>query len=370
MKDELYQALNLEIHQIAKQVVNMQYEIHPAFKTYGMNGYAKSIQDAQYNLQFLLTAYQYNNLEILIHYLEWTDRLFKNINLPENTLLQHLELLTVVLQNWLKPLEVKESLKHQLINLLSEATEKLKAKQRLVSLVGTHEISLENPYYQRYEETIFKGDRGALKSLFAEMVEANLGLEFIYGEIMEVFQKRLGLLWHEQKITVAKEHFATAMSQYAMTLLYDQIFSTPRKGKRMLAACVSGELHEFGIRLIADYFEYKGWDTVYYGANNSQSALVQATLEQSPDIIFLSCTMTYHLDHLETLIGEIKKVGVTAPICVGGYPFDVSPVLSKQIGADYYTANFREAFLLAQQIVTEIEEDVRTDGSFLECHYL
>lgn len=358
MKDDLYLLFNLEMNRIAKQVVNMHYENYPEFKVYGLDGYTKSIQDAQYNLQFILTAYQYNNLDILLHYLDWTERLFKNIRLPDNTLLRHLELIKVVIDQWLETISVNDALKNRLVHLLSKSIEWLNERQD-VPQTRLDDMILENPYYQRYESAIFNGDREGLNVLFSEIKKEQLGLEFIYGELMEPFQRRLGHLWHEQKISVAKEHYSTAMSQYAMTLLYDQIFTTPRKGRRMFAACVSGELHEFGIRLISDYFEYKGWDTIYYGANNTASSLTQAIKEQKPDIIFLSCTMTYHLENLEKLISEIKSAGITAPIAVGGYPFDVSSVLSAQIGADYYTANFQDAFLLAEEVVMSITEDVK-----------
>lgn len=350
MKDELYQAITLEMNHLAKQVVNVHYEAHPEFKTYGLGGYTKSIQDAQYNLQFLLTAYQYNNLALFLNYIEWTENLFKHIKLPKGTLLKHVELLKEVLQDYLEIQPIEKSQKEQLMYLLSESIKWLRARQEMpVSTFSGEDIS--NFYYQRYETAIFKGDREGLNTLIAEMREDQLSMEFIYGEIMQKFQRRVGVLWHEQQISVAKEHYATAMSQYAMTLMYDQIFTTPRKGRKMFAACVSGELHELGIRLIADYFEYKGWDTAYYGANNTEMSLVQAIKEQSPDIIFLSCTMSYHLDHLEKLIHAIKKSGVLVPVCVGGYPFGVAPILAEQIGADYHTLDFKEAFQLAESII-------------------
>lgn len=350
MKDELYQAITLEMNHLAKMIVNKHYEIHPEFKAYGVNGYTKSVQDAQYNLQFLLTAYQYNNEDLFCHYLEWTDSLFNNIKLPKNTLLQHLELLKATLFDYLGTQTIDIALKNQLLLLLTESMEWLNSNSKVVD-TNIGETILRDPYYQRYEAAIFKGDREALNILFSDMKIAQLSMEFIYGEILETFQRNVGKLWHEQQISVAKEHYSTAMSQYAMTLLYDQIFTTQRIGKKMFAACVSGELHEFGIRLIADYFEYKGWDSAYYGANNSEMALVQAIKEQKPDIIFLSCTMTYHLDHLERLIQEIKRSNIKVPICVGGYLFGISPILSEQIGADFYTSGFREAFQLAESIV-------------------
>jgi hypothetical protein len=34
-----------------------------------------------------------------------------------------------------------------------------------------------------------------------------------------------------------------------------------------VAACVSGELHEIGVRMLCDLLEMEGWNTIYLGAN-------------------------------------------------------------------------------------------------------
>ncbi|MDZ7776615.1 MAG: hypothetical protein U5L09_13885 [Bacteroidales bacterium] len=52
-----------------------------------------------------------------------------------------------------------------------------------------------------------------------------------------------------------------------MSQLYPYIFNSQRVGKSMVAATVGGELHEMGIRMVADFFEMEGWDTWYLGAN-------------------------------------------------------------------------------------------------------
>ena len=52
----------------------------------------------------------------------------------------------------------------------------------------------------------------------------------------------------------------------ALSQLYPLIFGQKRRGKRVLVACVGSELHEIGARMVADLFEYQGWDSIYLGA--------------------------------------------------------------------------------------------------------
>ena len=67
-------------------------------------------------------------------------------------------------------------------------------------------------------------------------------------------------------LSVAQEHYCTAATQLVMSQLYPRIFSTERRGRTLVAARVADDLHEIGLRMVADFFEMEGWDTFYVGA--------------------------------------------------------------------------------------------------------
>ncbi|HEY5309978.1 MAG TPA: cobalamin B12-binding domain-containing protein, partial [Casimicrobiaceae bacterium] len=51
---------------------------------------------------------------------------------------------------------------------------------------------------------------------------------------------------------------------------------------------VSGDLHELGARMVADFFEMEGWDSYYTGANTPTGGVVQAIVERRPDVLAIS----------------------------------------------------------------------------------
>jgi methanogenic corrinoid protein MtbC1 len=156
---------------------------------------------------------------------------------------------------------------------------------------------------------------------------------------MQVFQPsqlEIGRLWQINQMSVAQEHYCTAATQMIMSQLYHHIFGTPKNGRRLVAACVGNELHELGLRMVADFFEMDGWDTYYLGSNTPASSIVQTVFERQADVLALSATMTFHIKFVKDLIGQVRKADKSGKVKIlaGGYPFQVDPQLWRQVGAD------------------------------------
>jgi hypothetical protein len=65
------------------------------------------------------------------------------------------------------------------------------------------------------------------------------------------------LLCHIMK-DLDREHYATTVTQTVMSQFYDDIFDQPRKSRALVSCAVGSELHEMGIRMLSDIFEYNG----------------------------------------------------------------------------------------------------------------
>ena len=126
-----------------------------------------------------------------------------------------------------------------------------------------------------------------------------------------------------------------------MSQLYQYIFNSERNGLRLVATCISGDLHEVGIRMVADFFEMEGWDTFYLGANTPIESIIRTLREQEANLLVVSATMAYHVRAVADLIQAVRKDPVLSgvKIMVGGYPFNVAPELWQVIGADAHATN-------------------------------
>lgn len=197
----------------------------------------------------------------------------------------------------------------------------------------------------RYLELLARKDAETAIVLLLDAVQDGLPLKELYLQILQPVQYELGRLWQTGKITVADEHYCTAATQQVMSRLYPRIFSTPKNGKVLVAACGKNELHEVGLRMVADLFELDGWDTHFFSATTPHEQILQTIADTGADLLALSATLTANVPDIKQLIKEVRNTLLPAQpqIMVGGYPFHADPELWRRIGADSTAPGAEEA---------------------------
>jgi methanogenic corrinoid protein MtbC1 len=202
-------------------------------------------------------------------------------------------------------------------------------------------------------ETLLAGKRQAANTLILDRVKEGLPIQTLYLEVFQPALYKIGMLWQENSITVAQEHYCTAAIQMIMSMLYTRIFKMERNGKTLVATCVGGELHEIGIRMVADFFEMEGWDTYYYGANTPIRDMIETIRDINPDVIAISAAMSFNVATVKDLIREIRvELGEKAgKILVGGRPFNISKDLWKEVDADGYAVDASQAVSVAGSLI-------------------
>ena len=133
------------------------------------------------------------------------------------------------------------------------------------------------------------GDRHSAGKLIIEAVDNGISVKDIYLHVFQSSLYEVGRLWQENKITVAQEHYITAATQLIMSQLYPYISNNEKTGKVLVATSVSRELHEVGVRMVADFFEMDGWKTYYLGANTPTESVIQTIKSKKANLIIHIC---------------------------------------------------------------------------------
>ena len=207
----------------------------------------------------------------------------------------------------------------------------------------------------KYILFLLDGDRSSASRLIIDAVLNNeISIKDVY---IEVFQKSLyeiGRLWELNKISIADEHYFTAATQMIMSQLYEYVFTIKKRGKKLVGACVGGELHEIGIRMVCDFFEMEGWDTVYLGANVPAEAIVSCIKEYGADLVAISASMIFNIRKVFMFIEELKRDNSMdhIKIIVGGHPFNISGTLWRNVGADAFAATADQAVKTAESLIS------------------
>jgi methanogenic corrinoid protein MtbC1 len=213
----------------------------------------------------------------------------------------------------------------------------------------------------RYRELVLAGQRREASQLIGTAFNEGISIKDIYLHIFQPALRDIGRLWQTNRITVAQEHYFTAATQMIMSQLYPIIFSAKQNGPTLVSACVSGELHEIGMRMLTDIFELEGWNTHYLGANMPSAGIVDTVLALRADVVAISATITSHLP----LVREIVDTLRITPGCrdvrilVGGYPFNVSPELWRTVGADGGAPDALQALAVADRLLDRLPASKR-----------
>jgi methanogenic corrinoid protein MtbC1 len=211
-----------------------------------------------------------------------------------------------------------------------------------------------SPLARSYLETLLAGDREAAGRLVLRALQNGDSLRSVYREVFERTLQEVGVLWADGKIEVAAEHLFSLSTQRIMSQLYPHLLKAKKKGRGLtcLSLAVTGEYHEIGCRMVADFLEMEGWKTLFLGSNLTYQDILQAAREDRPDVLALSATMPHNIDSAGRIVRLIRETPVLQDtgILVGGQAFGADPGLWSKTGADGYAADADEAVKEAARI--------------------
>ena len=306
-------------------------------------------RDTRYNIDFLRTAYELHDDEVMAHYAAWLYTLMDSVldkqNIPTDTttyVLRHLD----CVKEGVKA-AIEDEKQAELLRLLDVAQRSVKAAAKAPKTEKAPS-KYEAEIAQYMDSLMQKNTRQALY-LINQFREKGIPVADIYVEIITESMHRVGDLWHTAQISVDTEHYCTATTQMAMEQLYPAVFSAVPKGRTVLCACPGSELHEMGARAVADLFESDGWDSIYLGAGVPIDAMLHAVEENRPDLIVLSVTMPQHLMACRDAVKAIRARCPQVKIAVGGGAFRSTSAIWTRWPIDYYTEDARELLQKANE---------------------
>ncbi|NGZ75568.1 cobalamin-dependent protein [Saccharibacillus alkalitolerans] len=340
-----------EIESLALDVTEEQYRIQPdLMDRYGRAGFEKSRRDTVYTLNYLAEGVLMDSPSLFLHYIGWLKQLLAGYGLTEADIRKKLELILDRVRAGRQG-EMTE----RTIHILEMGIERTREPAEVPPFIA--EDRLFGREARRYLDALLRSDRLGAYGVVDEMFERGETIRDIYRYVFQASQYEVGRLWQTQQISVADEHYCTAITQSAMSRLYAHWIGgeRPKRGSVLVSACVGGEMHEIGLRMLTDVFELEGWDTYYMGANADEDRLAETVARRGADIVALSATMTFHVRLMKKLIARLRAderlTGVK--IMVGGLPFNVDPFLWKRVGADGYAPDAEVALQEADRILKE-----------------
>lgn len=209
-----------------------------------------------------------------------------------------------------------------------------------------HRLALE------YLQKILEGNAAEAVSVVSRAAIKTLTPQAVYMQVLLPAQREVGRLWHAGELSVAQEHMVTAVTQRAMSVVISQAAPAPANGHTAVVAAVSGNVHDIGLRALADMFQLAGWRVIYAGSDVPMLDLPALLGFYEADLLMLGATLATHIPRIEQSIAAIReRCERPVRILVGGAAFDDAPELWSRIGSDGYAAGIDEALALGARLV-------------------
>ena len=337
----LFQDLNDDMKDMATKIFEKHFELDPKLM-FEFNDRQKMLmfEDILYNLSYLKASIQFNDDKIFTEYSVWLYQLL--CNLMKNTSKERVKEQLILNYKILKEVYAENhsaSSANNACNAIDKATEAVEKFFLNFFVSDRFEKGDYKNIKKKYIEFLMERDTKGAIELIGNAAKSGIGLNDIYVKIVQEVMYEIGNLWHQNIITIDKEHYCTATTQIVLSQFYPLIFSTPRNNHKMISCCVGSELHEMGIRMLSDLFEYSGWDSIYLGASVPKDSILHSIEENKPDFVALSVTMPQHLQICHEIVAAIKEKYPEILIAVGGRAFFSTDKLWEKWNVDIFTEN-------------------------------
>lgn len=172
---------------------------------------------------------------------------------------------------------------------------------------------------KRLTHAIVNGDHESADQITGELISAQQTLGDIYLKVVTPALEGVGESWCRGDIGVGEQKLATEIVIGQMDRLRAHFAPPARRSLyRVMVACIEGEQHYIGARMLADLCGARGWHVDFLGASVPNEALVAMVHRRHPQVVGLSVTMTQGVENVRLVLGELEKSAPEVRVIVAG----------------------------------------------------
>ncbi|GAB3164504.1 cobalamin B12-binding domain-containing protein [Amycolatopsis sp. NPDC004378] len=196
-------------------------------------------------------------------------------------------------------------------------------------------------YSERLWAAVTTGDEYAAGDIVVQALGDGADPESVLLDVIGAVQRKVGLEWAANRLTVAQEHAATAINDRVIaTFGYVLKRPEPHLG-RVTVACVDGEWHAMPARLLSEVLRLRGFQVDYLGAQVPAPHLVAHLHRTGPDAVALSGSIATRLPTAHATITACQAAAT--PVIAGGAAFGPDGRYARLLGAEAWAPDARSA---------------------------
>ncbi len=171
--------------------------------------------------------------------------------------------------------------------------------------------------------------------------------EVVCLEVLQEGLAEIGERWYKGEVSVQQEHFATELALRRLGRLMAAAPPCLRPG-RILIACAPDELHTFGPLLFALMLRWRGWPTVFLGADVPLERIDLTVAGTKPNLVALSAQRLYTAANLLTTARLVAEIGFT--VAFGGRALNQAPSIRARVPGFFLGEELPQAVATAEHL--------------------
>ncbi len=312
-------------------VTDRYYTTFPSLLVqFGERGRLATREDLGYHLEFLQPVIELGALDPFVDYLRWTKSLLTSRNIPTSYLPLALDWFAEFFSTRLPAEEA------------AIVVAALEAGKSALQAVNGHNAAylrgMPQPWEacDAFEPELLAGQHKKAWAIYQESIEASHDVVETSLHLVQPALYRIGQKWQENRISVSREHLATAIAQSILARGFSRAQPAPPRHGRVVLACVAGNNHSLGLTMVADALELEGWEVLNLGANNPTESIVTLVGETGPKLVGLSVSLPQHFAAARETIQRLTAQGGEGRpgIMLGGVAINQFAPLARLLGAD------------------------------------
>ncbi len=317
------------------------------YEQFGPRGRAACREDLAFHLDFLQPVLEFGLLQPMVDYLCWLASVLAARSIPADHILRSLDLLGEFFAEHMDAADA---------GVVTAALQAAGTRSMNVAAQGEPVTApappIPWPEASSFEAALLAGSQHEAFAVVNRCIENSHSLIGVELHVVQPSLYHIGEEWQANRVSVAKEHMATAIAVSVMTMGLLRSPPSATIDRRVLLACVAGNNHSVGLRMVADAFQLAGWDVQYLGADVPTAAITRQAAEWKAHLVGLSVAFAQQLPVAKEIIAQLaERFGSSRPaVIIGGLAINRFSRLADIVGADAFGADASAAVAAADRV--------------------
>lgn len=187
-------------------------------------------------------------------------------------------------------------------------------------LAAQHELGAPSVIAERFLTKALHGDLVGAAHVIRDAAELGMPLAQVFGDVLRPALYEVGARWESGSLPIGQEKEISELTRDLIAELAHRHADPDPRGPVIVAACVAGERHDLGLRMVVGLLRAQGRRVHFLGADVDPRFLRERVQKWEPAMVLISASTPARLTDVADAIDAVRPVGTDEgmPVVVGG----------------------------------------------------